>query len=88
MSKYEELKKALETLGLPVFVTYKEIKERYHQLIHEFHPDKVSCNKEIYEINSAFNELKEYIENYRFSFSFDEYIKQHPEELYATRFKF
>ncbi|WP_200763622.1 J domain-containing protein [Nitrosophilus alvini] len=88
MSKKEEIKKALETLELPVMVSLHDIKKRYHTLAKRYHPDRGGNNKKMEEINIAYKILKEYIENYRFSFSDEEIMKQFPRENHADKFRF
>ncbi|NPA04209.1 MAG: J domain-containing protein [Epsilonproteobacteria bacterium] len=82
------IKEALETLGLPPLVTFKEIKQRYLSLSQEFHPDKGGSTQEMAKINQAYQILKEYIENYRFSFSEEEILKQFPHQEYLKKFRF
>jgi len=82
------IQEALEVLGLPPLVSYKEIKQRYHSLSKEFHPDKGGSSQEMAKINQAYKILKEYIENYRFSFSEEEILKQFPQQEYLKKFRF
>lgn len=39
-TKYEQIEKAVKTLGLPEKATLKQVKERYKKLISRWHPDK------------------------------------------------
>lgn len=84
----DEIRAALEVLGLPVLVSFKEIKSRYHLLSRRHHPDLGGESKKMEEINSAYRILKEYIENYKFSFSDEEIEKQFPHRQHANRFRF
>jgi len=83
--KFEE---ALNFLGLAPFVTFKEIKDRYIELSKKFHPDFGGDIKKMEKLNLYYNLLKEYIENYRFTFSKDELERQHLGSDYASRFRF
>ncbi len=83
-----EIQKALKTLNLPTFVSLKEIKDRYRSLSKKYHPDLSKEGEKMREINEAYNILKNYIENYRFTFSQEEILKQFPEEQHASKFKF
>ncbi len=79
---------ALDTLGLPPMVTYKEIKERYKKLSRQFHPDKGGDYEKMAKINWAYEVLKEYVENFRFSFSEEEILRQYPHAEYVKKFRF
>jgi len=80
---------ALKVLNLPAFVSFKEIKQRYRNLSKKFHPDLQSEEKhKMQEINEAYFVLKSYIEDYRFTFSKEEILKQFPQEQHASKFKF
>jgi len=79
---------ALETLGLPTMVSYRDIKERYRYLSMKHHPDKGGEAEEMAKINEAYTILKNYIENYKFSFSEEEILKQFPHKEHAQKFKF
>ena len=86
----KELQDALLTLELKGgFVTFKEIKESYKRLSKKYHPDFYKGDSgKIVQINRAYEVLKEYIENFRYSFDEDEIRKQYPEHFYADRFRF
>jgi len=84
----KEIRKALKVLNLPTFVSFREIKERYRSLSKKYHPDLSQEGEKMRELNEAYNILKDYIENYRFTFSKEEILKQFPEEQYASKFKF
>ncbi len=88
MDKHSSIQLSLQTLGLPVFVTHKEIRDRYLALTKELHPDISGENEEIYKLNSAYEELKEYIDNFRFMFDKEEVTKQCPGEFHGRRFGF
>jgi hypothetical protein len=80
--------KALETLSLPPLVSFEDIKSRYYELSKLHHPDINQENSTMRDINEAYAVLKQYIFNYRFSFSDQEITKQFPEESHADRFRF
>ncbi len=92
IGKYEEITKARKVLGLKEVATLQDIKNRYRELLKEWHPDLSNDNKEIrrektVEIISAYRALMDYCEQYRFSFSKEEVEKYiSPEEMWAKRF--
>ena len=85
---FESIHNALDTLELPSLVSLKDIKKRYLYLAKKYHPDRKGENEKMREINRAYKILKEYIENYRFSFTEEEILKQFPNENYKNRFRF
>ena len=84
----KNIQDALEVLGLPPLVSLKDIKQRYYLLAKKYHPDIGGDEEKMEKINRAYKLLKEYIENYKFSFSEDEILKQFPTQNYANRFRF
>lgn len=84
----KEIQSSLDVLDLPVLVSFKDVKARYRMLSKKFHPDKNDNNEKMVKINRAYEVLKNYIENYKFSFSKEEIIKQYPESHHADRFRF
>jgi len=88
MSKKEEIKEALEVLEIAPFVTFKEIKKRYLELSKKYHPDLCGDEEKMAQINKAYETVKEYMENFRFSFDDEEINKQYPESYHADRFRF
>ncbi len=84
---YEDLLEALKIFGLRDRATLAEVRKRHRSLVKEFHPDKGnSDSEEIRRINLAYDILKEYCANYRYSFSLDEYLQQNPEERMQRQF--
>ncbi len=79
---------ALDTLNLPVLVSYEDIKERYYELSKMEHPDINQRESRMRAINEAYSVLKRYIFLYRFSFSDEEIMRQFPQESYDDRFRF
>jgi DnaJ-class molecular chaperone len=92
MGKYEEITKALRILGLYEAATVKEIKNKYRELLKEWHPDLSKGNEIIrkektIEIINAYRIIMDYCEQYRFSFSREEVEKYiSPEELWTKQF--
>jgi DnaJ-class molecular chaperone len=84
----ESLYKALEILSLPHFVNLNEIKTRYRELSLKYHPDINKENDKMNELNEAYEILKDYALNYRFSFSDEEIARQYPESEHANRYRF
>lgn len=84
MTKFRELKKAKEILGLPNKASLLEIKKTYHELVQECHPDKHidgnkdDLNRKMKEINEAYGILIEYCNHYKFSFDRKDFRKQFP----------
>jgi DnaJ-class molecular chaperone len=87
-SAYEKIHEALDILGLPTRVSLKDITARYRYLASGTHPDVGGDTEEMARINEAYRILKNYIENYRFSFSEEEIGKQFPQDSHAKRFRF
>ncbi len=93
MSKIEQDRQkaiydALEILELPHFVTFKEIKTKYRELSKKYHPDIYKGDDKMSGINWAYEILKEYIENFRYTFDEEEIQKQYPESFHTDRFRF
>ncbi len=85
---YQKINNALKTLNLSVFISLKELRSHYFYLAKANHPDKNGNITKMSEINEAYEILKTYMENYRFTFSEDEILKQLPQEEHARRFGF
>jgi DnaJ-class molecular chaperone len=83
-----EIKVALEVLNLPPLVSLNEIKTRYRILSKKHHPDINEENSKMREINEAYELLKAYANNFRFTFSEEEIQKQFPESNHARKFRF
>ncbi len=52
------------------------------------HPDCGGNKETMAQINRAYEILKNYMEDFKFTFSDEEIAKQYPEELHASRFRF
>jgi len=87
-NRVQIIQNALKVLELPRFVSSKEIKIKYLQLSKKYHPDICEDKNKMSEINSAYEILKNYIDNYRYSFDEEEIYKQYPENYHADRFRF
>jgi len=87
-NKVQIIQNALKVLGLPKFISMKEIRVKYLQLSKKYHPDIYEDKSKMSEINSAYEILKNYVDNYRYSFDEEEIYKQYPENYHADRFRF
>jgi DnaJ-class molecular chaperone len=85
---FEELQSALRELDLPDQVSWGRIRERYHELVRQYHPDAgAACdNERIRRINAAYEILAAYVADYRFRFTREEYLEQYPEEKLRQQF--
>jgi len=72
------IKKALEILELPPFITKEDIKRQYKELAKKYHPDIYGSDEHMSKINMAYEVLIDYIDNFRYSFDDDEINKQLP----------
>lgn len=88
MRQSEAIHWALERLEFPVLSTRKELKEYYHRLASLSHPDKGGDTQKMSEINQAYEILKNYMEDFKFTFSDEEIAKQFPQELHVNKFRF
>jgi DnaJ-class molecular chaperone len=61
--------------------TIKDIEKKYKKLAKKYHSDIGGEEEKMKEINKAYKILKEYITNYKFTFSTEEIKKQYPEEF-------
>ena len=89
MSKISsQIKEALETLGLPAFISKDDIKRQYRYLAKKHHPDRGGDPEEMEKISRAYTLLMEYIDQFRYAFDDEEISRQFPGADYAKRFKF
>jgi curved DNA-binding protein CbpA len=88
IDKVKEIKQALNILEVSVFISFKEIKSKYKKLSKKYHPDVCNDKEKMIAINQAYELIKEYIENFRFSFDEEEINKQYPESYHTNRFRF
>ncbi|WP_456479382.1 DnaJ domain-containing protein [Nautilia sp.] len=73
-------------MEIPPLSSIEDINKKYKKLIKKHHPDISGKNGKITEINRAYEILKNYTKNYKFSFSEDEITRQYPEE-FLKKFK-
>ncbi|ACM92123.1 dnajb11 protein [Nautilia profundicola AmH] len=73
-------------LGIAPLSSFEDINKKYKKLVKQTHPDLNDNNDKITEINRAYEILREYIRNYKFTFSEDEILKQYPSE-FLKKFK-
>jgi len=65
----------------------EEINKKYKKLVKRTHPDlNGGDNDKITEINKAYEILRDYVKNYKFTFSEDEILRQYPSE-FLKKFK-
>jgi len=85
---YEELKTALNILGVDERATLGQIKSRHRALVKEHHPDQATGRETdmIKRINEAYKIVSSYCEGYRFCFSEEEFLEQFPEEKLRRQF--
>ena len=85
---YAELKVALVVLGLGERATLKDIKARHRELVKQHHPDVGNSDDPdvIRKVNAAYRVLQDYIQEYRFSFTEEEFYEQNPEERIRKQF--
>jgi len=85
---YDELRDALQVLGLRERSTIREIKVRHRELVKRFHPDSgnVDDPEKIRNVNAAYRVLLDYITEYRFSFAEEEFYEQNPDERLRRQF--
>lgn len=61
--------------------TFSEITRKYKQKAKKIHSDLGGDDKEMQKLNKAYEVLRDYINNYKFSFSEDEISRQFPEDF-------
>ena len=85
---YAELQEALRILGIRERSTISEIKFRHRELVKRYHPDAGNADGQeaIRQINAAHRVLLDYIEEYRLSFTEEEFYEQNPEERIRQQF--
>ena len=87
--QYADIVKALEIFDLSDRVTLREIKARHRQLVRRHHPDSAGEGgdpTQIRFVNAAYAVLREYVENYRFSFAEEDFYEQNPDERLRMQF--
>ena len=85
--RYADLMHALKVLGIEDRSTLNEIKARHRELVRECHPDRVGGDPERMRlVNAAYRLLTEYLAEYRFSFSEEDFYRRFPEERLRRQF--
>ena len=76
---YKEFEKAVNTLGLIGIENRTELKEMYLKKSKKYHPDTPNGSTEKFqEINEAYELLTRYVDNFKFSYSKEEFKDQYP----------
>lgn len=79
-SNFEKLDKARKLLKLPEEIRLQDIKQKYHEMIKEFHPDRNRHDNDAHwktiEIMKAYELIVNYCQNYKISFKKTEVEKQ------------
>jgi curved DNA-binding protein CbpA len=86
---YQVLKQALAELGLlSEQASLSEVKRHFRRLVKLYHPDKgeAADPERMRRINEAYKLTRDYCENYRYSFSEDEFYRQNPEAHLERQF--
>lgn len=84
---YEDLIEALKVFELREHATLREIRKKHRQLVKEYHPDHGNSDPDrIRQINQAYQILRDYCANYRYTFALEEYLQQNPEERLQRQF--
>ena len=58
-----------------------DVEKKYKKLAKKYHSDRGGADEKMKEINEAYRVLKNYIKNFKFTFSEDEIKRQYPEEF-------
>ena len=93
MHSFEALMKAKTLLGLHDKATLSEIKTRYKNLMHRWHPDKHpedpdTANAMSARINDAYKVLLDYVKHYEYRFD-EPFLKEQtrsPQEWWESKF--
>ena len=85
---YKDIQIAVDLFDLGERATLQQIKARHRALVKAHHPDQsTQADPEIIrKINAAYELLRTYCENYRFSFAEEEFLEQYPEERLKRQF--
>jgi DnaJ-class molecular chaperone len=76
---FDEFKKSVEILGLISLTTKSKVKKRYLELSKTYHPDMPQGDLvKFQEINKAYEILSFYMDNFRYTFSKEEFEDQFP----------
>lgn len=87
---YTELKAALRVFSFSEHdqLTMAQIKQRHRELSRKSHPDLQgsAASLEMQQLNAASAILMNYLQNYRFNFTEEEFFRQNPEERIRMQF--
>lgn len=76
---YDEFQKAVDTMQVLTKLDQKGLRKNYLRLSKKYHPDAPDGSDDAFrEINEAYNLLKSYMENYKFTFEKEEFLDQYP----------
>ena len=74
-----EFRAAVETLDLISLRTKEDVRKKYLKLSRKYHPDmEGGSTQKFQEIQKAYEILVEYMDNFRFLFSDEEFKQQNP----------
>ena len=74
-----EFQDAVKTLDLISLCTKEDVRKKYLKLSRKYHPDMEGGSTEKFqEIRKAYEVLVEYMDNFRFLFSDEEFKQQNP----------
>jgi DnaJ-class molecular chaperone len=75
----QEFQDAVESLELLSLTTKEHVRKKYLKLSRKYHPDmEGGSNKKFQEIREAYEILVEYMDNFRFVFTEEEFKQQNP----------
>ena len=85
---YTEMQEALWILGQRERCTLKELKARHRELVKRHYPDRVAGGDQeiIRNLKAAYRVIQEYVSEYRFSFTEEEFYEQNPDERLRRQF--
>lgn len=83
---YRELQATLELFTLGERATLEQIKARHRELVKTHHPDSGGDGEAMRRVNAAYALLLAYCSAYRYDFSEEEFLEQHPEERLRRQF--
>jgi len=82
----EDIEGARKVLGLGVDATGPEIRKAYRELAKKYHPDNEGNVGKFRELVKAYKVISDYVRDYRYSFSFDEVIRQYPQQMWTRSY--
>ena len=87
---YQDLQQSLQIFNLPARATLKEIKGAHRHLVKRYHPDSGEEHdpEQIRRINAAYKVLLDFVSDYHFSFTEDEFYAQNPDERLRRQFAY